>query len=64
MNEVGGDEFCEKGGDHVGKEDEGFWDGGSDKIKGGGEDNYVEDVVNETYRKVLAGAQGYGGKRG
>lgn len=48
MDEIRGDELGEEGGDHVGKKDDAFGDCGADEVKGGGEDDHVEDVVDET----------------
>ncbi|KAL8932466.1 MAG: hypothetical protein Q9211_006297, partial [Gyalolechia sp. 1 TL-2023] len=48
VDEVGGDQFHEEGGDYVGEEDERFGDRGTDEVEGGGEDDYIQDVVDET----------------
>jgi hypothetical protein len=45
VDEVGGDEFGEEGGEDVGEEDDAFGNIGADKVEGCGEDDYVEDVV-------------------
>lgn len=46
MDKVWCHQFHEEGGDNVGEEDDGFGDGGANEIEGGGEDDYVEDVVD------------------
>ncbi len=48
MDEVGRDQFHEEGGYDIGEKDNGFGHGGANEIEGGGEDDYVEDVVDET----------------
>ncbi len=47
MNEVGRAELDAEGGDHVCKEDDSLGDIGSDKVQGRGEDDHVEDVVDQ-----------------
>lgn len=47
MDEVGCYELGEEGGNDVGEEDDAFGDCGTDEVEGGGEDDYVEDVVDE-----------------
>ena len=57
MDEVGGDELGEEGGDDVGQEDDAFGDGRTNKIEGGGEDDHVEDIVDEAWKEESALAQ-------
>ena len=49
MDEVGCDELGEEGGEDVGEEDGAGADGGADEVEGRGEDDYVEDIVYESY---------------
>jgi hypothetical protein len=47
VDEVGGHELGDKRGQDVGEEDEALGEG-TDEVLRGGEDDYVEDVVDET----------------
>lgn len=49
VDEVGRAELGQEGGDHVGEEDEALGCGGTDEVLGGGEEDYVEDVVCEAW---------------
>ena len=49
MDEVWGSELYACAGDDVGEENDGFRNGGSDEVEGCGEDDDVEDVVDEAY---------------
>ncbi|KZL75238.1 hypothetical protein CT0861_11293 [Colletotrichum tofieldiae] len=51
---VGRDELREEGGEDVGEEDDAFRDRGPDEVLGGGEDDHVEDVVDEACCVTLA----------
>lgn len=57
VDEVRGDQFREEGGENVGEEDHAFRDGRADEVLGGGEDDYVEDVVDEAYPYTSAQRQ-------
>jgi hypothetical protein len=48
VDEIGCTQLCEEGGNHVTEEDDAFGYAWSDKVEGGGEDDYVEDVVDES----------------
>jgi hypothetical protein len=41
------EELGEEGGYHIAEEDDAFGHGGPDEVEGCGEDDYVEDVVDE-----------------
>ena len=47
MDEVRQDELGKEPGEDIAEEDEGFGRCGGDEIEGGGEENYIEDVVDE-----------------
>ena len=47
MNEVRDDDFRGQTGDDTRKEDCSFWYGWAHEIEGGGQDDDVEDVVDE-----------------
>lgn len=47
MDKVWSDELCEEGWQDIGEEDDGFGREGADEIEGCGEDDHVEDVVDE-----------------
>jgi hypothetical protein len=49
MDEVWRGQFCREGRDNVGQEDDAFWEAGADEVEGGGEDDDIEDVVNQAY---------------
>ena len=50
MYEVRRAEFGQKGGYHVAEEDNALGDIGADEVKGGGEDDNVEDIVDKAWR--------------
>jgi hypothetical protein len=47
VDEVWRNEFCEEGWDHIGEQDNTFRDGGTNKVKGSGEDDNVGDIIDE-----------------
>ena len=49
MNEVRRTKLHQERGNDIGEKDEPLGDVGPDEIEGGGEDDHVEDVVDETY---------------
>lgn len=51
MDKVGSDELCEERGDDIGEEDDAFWQR-ADEVLGGGEDDYVEHIVDQAYRQT------------
>jgi hypothetical protein len=56
VDDVRGQQLGEEGGQDVGEEDGGFGEGGADEeVLGGGEKEYVEDVV---YQACLSGRAG------
>ena len=48
MYQVGKDQFGDEGGYDIAQEDGRFWSGWADQIEGGRENDYVEDIVNDT----------------
>ena len=53
MYEVRRAELCQEGGDHVTEEDDAFGDVGTDEVEGGGEDDNVEDIVDESWMLLV-----------
>ena len=49
MDEVRQDELGKEAGENIAKENEGFGRGRGDEIEGGGEEDYIEDVVDEAW---------------
>ena len=54
MDEVGCDELGEERRYNIGEKNDALRDGGANEVKGGGEDDYVEDIIDEAYEIVLA----------
>lgn len=50
VDEVGRRELDKEGGDNVGEKDDSFWYVRTDQIEGCGEDDHVEDVVDQACR--------------
>ena len=49
VDEVGDGEFGRQAGDDAGEQDGGLGDGWADQVEGGGQDDDVEDVVDEAW---------------
>jgi hypothetical protein len=49
VDEIRGAQLCNERGYDIGEEDDAFGDVGPDEIEGGGEDDHVEDVVDEAW---------------
>ena len=49
MDEVRQDELGKEAGKNIAEEDEGFGRVGGHEIEGGGEEDYIEDVVDEAW---------------
>lgn len=48
MNEVGHDELSSEAGDDASQQDCGFRDRWADQIESGGEDDHVNNIIDET----------------
>ena len=57
VDEVWSDQFGQERRNDIGKENHTFWDGGADKIESGGEDDYVEYIVDEAWLKISVSDQ-------
>lgn len=49
MDEVGGGQLGQEGGEDVGEQDETLGDVGTDEVLGGGEDDDVQDIIDESF---------------
>lgn len=48
VHEVGAQELDDEAGDDIAKEDDAFGDSRADKVEGSGQDDYVDDIIDET----------------
>lgn len=55
MDKVWGAELGQERGDNVGEENKAFGDGGADEVEGCGEDDNVEDIIDQACGMVSRG---------
>ena len=63
VDEVRSNQFGRERRNDIGKENHTFWDGGADKIKSGGEDDYIEYIVDEAWLKISVSDQNQNSRR-